>query len=280
MKKRIWSMFLALAMVLVMIPALGLVAQATEDTTAPPTGSVWLNTAGTCSIMVSAVDASDGYELAGAHMQILDAEGDVVVVEGNKVEWDSTLGTHTIEGLKSNVPYTIRNTTAPAGYVIASDTTFSIDAHGNVSSTGTVSADGVLLVEFAKMKVEVSAVDAANGNAIEGATMQIIDSRGFVAEEWVSTTETHEITGLKAGEEYTLRATVAPDGYAMPTDTQFAIDQNGNIRFTGTVSEDGVLLVKFGKTAVKVSAVDAANGEGIAGATMQVLDKNGDVVEE
>ena len=128
--------------------------------------------------------------------------------------------------------------------------------------------------------VKISKVDIATGEELEGATLQIIDSEHNVVKEWSSTKKVHEIEGLKTGEEYTLRETVAPDGYTVAYDTTFTIDETGKITSTGTVTEDGVLLVEDSKTSVKISKVNIATGEELEGATLQVLDKDGKVVDE
>ena len=225
-------------------------------------------------ISVSKVDIADGEELEGAHIQIIDSEGNVVE------EWDSTKEAHEIEGLKTGEEYTLRETVAPEGYTVTTDTTFTIDEKGNVTSTGSVTEDGVLLVEDEKTKISVSKVDIADGKELEGAHIQIIDKDGNVVEEWDSTKEAHEIEGLKTGEEYTLRETVAPEGYTVTTDTTFTIDEKGKVTSTGTISEDGVLLVEDAKTKVKVSKVDIADGKEVEGARIQIIDKDGKVVEE
>ena len=49
-----------------------------------------------------------------------------------------------------------------------------------------------------------------------------------VVEEWTSTTENHVIEGLKTGEEYTLKETVARDGYTIPDDFTFNYHQHYN----------------------------------------------------
>jgi hypothetical protein len=171
---------------------------------------------------------------------------------------------------------------APDGYSITTDTKFQLKEDGTIdnSKTTTTVKDGVLLVEDAKTHVSVSKVDIADGEELEGATIQIIDSKGKVVEEWTSTKEAHEIEGLKTGEEYTLRETVAPDGYTVTTDTKFTIDEEGNVTSTGSVSEDGVLLVEDAKTSIKVKKTDIADGKELAGAKIQIKDKDGKVVEE
>ena len=233
-------------------------------------------------VSVSKTDIADGKEVEGAHIQILekDKEGNETVVE----EWDSTTEAHEIEGLKTGVEYTLRETAAPDGYLVTTDTTFTIDQHGNVTSTGTISEEGVLLIEDAKTSVKVSKTDIANGEELEGAHIQIIekDAEGkeTVVHEWDSTKEAHTIEGLKVGVEYTLRETVAPDGYLVTTDTTFTIDETGKVTTTGSMTEDGVLLVEDTKTSVKVSKVDIADGKELEGATIQIIDSRGKIVEE
>ena len=226
------------------------------------------------TVNVSVVDIGNGDKLGGATVQVLDKDGNVVD------EWVSTTAIHSIVGLKAGVEYTLRETIAPDGYTIATDITFTIDETGKVTATGTITEGGVLLVENAKTKVKVSVIDVANGEEIAGATVQVLDKDGNVLDEWSSTTESHSIVGLKAGVEYTLRETVAPGGYTIATDITFTIDENGKVTSTGTVTEEGVLLVENAKTKVEVSVVDVANGEEIEGATVQVLDGDGKVVEE
>ena len=232
------------------------------------------------SVKVSKVDIADGKELPGATIQVLDEDGKVVEIDGQKVEWVSTDEAHEIVGLKTGEEYTLRETVAPDGYTIATDTTFTIDETGKVTTTGTMTEDGVILIEDAKTKISVSKVDIADGKEVEGATIKVIDSKGETVEEWVSGDKPHTIEGLKAGEEYTLRETVAPEGYTVATDTKFSVDENGKVTSSGSVTEDGILLVEDAKTSVTVSKVDIADGEELPGATIQIIDSKGETVEE
>ena len=230
------------------------------------------------SAKISKVDIADGKELEGAHIQILDKNGKVVE------EWDSKKEAHEVTGLKTGETYTLRETVAPDGYGVTTDTTFVLKADGTIDTekTKTTSKDGVLLVEDKKTSVKVSKVDIADGKELEGAHIQILDKNGKVVEEWDSKKEAHEVTGLKTGETYTLRETVAPDGYGVTTDTTFVLKADGTIdtEKTKTTSKDGVLLVEDKKTSVKVSKVDIADGKELEGAHIQILDKDGNVVEE
>ena len=230
---------------------------------------------------VSKTDVASGEELEGATIQILDKDGNVVD------EWVSTKDVHEIEGLKTGEEYTLKETVAPEGYTVATETTFTIDEKGKVTTTGTTTTDEegntVLLVEDAKTKVKVSKTDVADGEELEGATIQILDKDGNVVDEWVSTKDVHEIEGLKTGEEYTLKETVAPEGYAVTTATTFTIDETGKVTTTGSTTTDAegntVLLVEDAKTKVTVAKVDKG-GKALEGAKLQIVDKSGKVVDE
>ena len=240
----------------------------------------------TQSVEISAVDADNDTALRGATLQILtvNEQGREQVVE----EWVSAMVVHEITGLNTGVTYTLRAVVAPDGYIIPTDTTFSINADGtldNSSSTTTVEY-GVLLAEFAKTAVKISTAESVNGVEIAGAYMQILNSSGDVVVvdgfkvEWTSDGDVHTVTGLKTDEPYTIRTTVAPNGYTISTDTSFTIDADGDVTTTDSMTEDGVLLVEFDLTDVEIKAVDTANGEAIAGATMQILDEASDFVAD
>ncbi|MCC8136730.1 MAG: hypothetical protein LIO76_01465, partial [Clostridiales bacterium] len=95
--------------------------------------------------------------------------------------------------------------------------------------------------------VKISKVDVTTEKELPGATIQIVDEDGDVIDEWTSTDQPHEVTGLKTGETYTLVETVAPDGYEITTNTTFTLNADGTIdtsKTTTTISDEGVLLVE------------------------------------
>ena len=207
-------------------------------------GSNLINTI--TSVKISKVDITDGEELEGATIQLIDKETGEVVEE-----WTSTNETHEVTGLTTGKTYILRETVAPEGYSITSDTTFELKEDGSIDTektTTTVSEEGVLLVEDTITSVKISKVDIADGEELEGATIQLIDKEtGEVVEEWTSTNEAHEVTGLTTGKTYILRETVAPEGYSITSDTTFELKEDGSIdkeKTTTTVSEEGVLLVE------------------------------------
>ena len=224
------------------------------------------------NVKINKVDIADGEELAGAHIQILDRDGNVVE------EWDSTGEDHEVEGLKTGEEYTIKETVAPDGYTIASNITFTIDETGKVTSTGTVSNDGVLLVKNEKTNVKISKVDIADEKELEGAVLQIIDIEGNVVDEWTSTGEPHEIEGLTTGKEYTIKETTPPDGYMVVPDIKFTIDETGRVTTSATVNDEGVILVEDSKTSVNIIKVDE-DGNAVQGAVLQVLNEDDTIVD-
>ena len=227
-------------------------------------------------VQVSCVNIADGEELEGSTIQILDSQGNTVE------EWTSTTDSHEVNGLKTGIEYTLRNTVASEGYVLTTDTTFSIDETGHVTSTGTISEEGILFVEMEKTKVQVLCVNFADGEELAGAHIQILDEEGNIAEEWDSTGEAQQIEGLKTGIEYTLRNTA--NGYLPTSDTTFSIDETGEVTSTGSTTTDEygktVLLVELTITHVEVSCVDAGTGDEAEGGNIQVLGPGMVVAEE
>ncbi|MBR6231082.1 MAG: LPXTG cell wall anchor domain-containing protein, partial [Lachnospiraceae bacterium] len=186
-------------------------------------------------VKVSKVDVADGKEIEGATIQILDKDGNVVE------EWTSTKEAHEIEGLTTGVEYTLKEKVAPDGYTIASETTFTIDETGKVTSTGTITEDGMLLVESAKTKVVVSFVDKS-GKALEGARLQILAKSGKVVEEWTSGKDAHMIEGLNPG-EYELKDTSSPKGYNTAASISFTLEADGTVKVNGKTAEKITMTV-------------------------------------
>ena len=118
--------------------------------------------------------------------------------------------------------YIVREIEAPTGYIL-SDESYPV----------TISEDGEVIEIKAvnkSTKVRISKQDITTGEELPGATLQIIDEDGNVATEWVSTDGAHFIEGkLIAGKEYTLRETIAPDGYEIASEIKFTVNTDGSV---------------------------------------------------
>ena len=170
-----------------------------------------------------------GNELAGAEMVLENADGEIVD------KWTSDGTNHIVSKLGAG-EYMLKEIAAPDGYVIAMDIKFSVDVYGNVTvenvDSKALSDNGYPLIVMVDdtTKVRISKRDITTGEELPGATLQIIDENGNVVEEWVSTDEAHFIEGkLIAGKEYTLRETIAPDGYEIANEISFTVNEDGSV---------------------------------------------------
>ena len=122
-----------------------------------------------------------------------------------------------------------------------------------------------------KKDVEFSKIDVTTGKELPGATLEVRDSNGKLIESWVSTDKTHYIK-LAPG-KYTLKETVAPAGYDLSTKTvEFEVKVNGTT--TKVVMEN-----KPSDVNVEFSKIDVTTGKELPGATLEVRDSNGNLIE-
>lgn len=170
-----------------------------------------------------------GKELVGAEMVLENADGETVD------KWTSDGTNHIVSRLGAG-EYVLKEIAAPDGYVIATDIKFSVDIYGNVTVENveaTVTSENgnpLIVMVDDTTKVRISKQDVTTGEELPGATLQIIDENGNVVEEWVSTDEAHFIEGkLIAGKEYTLRETIAPDGYEIANEISFTVNEDGSV---------------------------------------------------
>ena len=180
------------------------------------------------TVEVSKVDIY-GKELIGAEMQLISSDGNIVD------EWTSDGTNHVVSELPAG-DYTLKEIAAPDGYVIATDIRFTVDVYGNVTvenvDATAVSENGNPLVVMVDdtTKVQISKRDITTDKELPGATLQIIDENGNVIEEWISSNEARFIEGkLIAGKEYTLRETIAPEGYEIANEIRFTVNADGSV---------------------------------------------------
>lgn len=212
-----------------------------------------------------------GEELPGAEMQLINSDDEVVD------EWTSDGTNHMISEIPAG-SYTLHEVAAPDGYVIATDIAFSIDEYGVVTVDNVTAEahteDGVPLITMVDdtTTATFSRQDATTGEELPGATLQIIDGNGEVIEEWVSTNEPHMIEAvLTAGGTYAFREITAPDGYLVAEDVEFTVNEDGSVTEVVMLDES---------TKVRISKQDATTGQELPGATLQVMDADGNVIDE
>ena len=149
-------------------------------------------------------------ELPGATLRVYDADGELVE------EWVSGEEPHELTLLPGT--YTLHEEMAPEGHLVASDVEFEV-------------VEGVPVTQVEMVddctRVDAEKVDAATGEPLAGATMQVVDAEGEVVEEWVSDGEPHPIEALAPG-DYVLRETEAPEGYGLAEDVPFTVEETAS----------------------------------------------------
>lgn len=118
-------------------------------------------------------------------------------------------------------------------------------------------------------QVSFTKTDVTGEKEVEGATITVKEKEtGNIVDEWISTKESHFINGLEEGKTYILSETVSPEGYVKSIDIEF------------NVSKDKVdQKVTMKDKQVFISKTDVG-GEEVTGAYMQIIDENGNVVDE
>jgi uncharacterized surface anchored protein len=179
--------------------------------------------------------------------------------------------------------YVVAEIESPAGYIF-SDEKYDVTISENEETVELTAVNYSTHLKISKKDIY--------GSELSGALMQIIDSEGNVFEEWISDGTEHTVTNIPAG-NYTLEELASPDGYVIATSICFSIDiynhvtvdsigvlstdDNGNEIITMVDDTTKVELHKLG-TAAKISADNAH--EELVGAVLQVLDSDGNVIDE
>ena len=198
-------------------------------------------------------DITDGKPVIGAKLSIINEAGKVVET------WTTTEEEHYIEKLPVG-KYTLREETAPAGYLVAEDVLFT------VKDTG---VEQKVEMKDDYTKVEITKSDITDGKPVIGAKLTIFDQDGKEVESWVTEEKPHYIEKLSVG-EYTLREVTAPDGYLRAEDVKFTMKDTGEIQ---------KVAMKDDYTKVEISKQDITNSKEIPGAKLTIFDKDGKEVE-
>ena len=116
--------------------------------------------------------------------------------------------------------------------------------------------------------VEISKKAVTGDDELEGAKLTLFDKDGNIVDSWISGKQTHTIEGLKVGEEFTLREDLSPFGFVKASDITFTIENTSKVQKITMIDK-----------VVTMSKVDIA-GEELEGAKMQVIDKDGNIIDE
>lgn len=230
-------------------------------------------------IVVSKKDITNGEELPGAHLQILDRGG--VVVE----EWISGETPHEMFGkLKADETYTLRETIPAEGFVIAHEISFTVNHDGSINYVE-MEDDTTKVRIYKNRYVEESGngkpstpSDAEEGTPIAGAVLQILNEDKTPAmyegkEMIFTTTESFHLLEkqLIAGNTYWLHEIKPAFGYGYAEDVKFTVSTDGSMDVV--VMEDKPTRVILSKKAI-------TGEEELPGCEMQLIDEEGMVIDQ
>lgn len=172
-------------------------------------------------IAISKVDAG-GKEIEGAKLTLTDKETGEIVDS-----WTSTTQTYYPKGVEVGKTYVLTEDTAPLGYIKSTQVEFTVTDNG--------------LDQKVYMVDEIHRVTKTdgNGNQVNGATLEVVDSEGNVIDAW--TTGQHivdiaeeDVTTLQKGETVTYEAEdgtitkIIPVAKTTTTDDEKATVTNGS----------------------------------------------------
>ena len=151
---------------------------------------------------------SDGTLLDGAIFNVTGPDNfneDVEISKGNIV----------LENLEKGTYY-IKEKSAPEGYLIDKNV-YEVEVEPNKISTKTIVNTPTI--------VEISKTDFATSEELEGAKLQLLDENENIVDEWISSKESHKISGLIEGKTYKLIEILAPDGYEKAEEITFTVSK-------------------------------------------------------
>jgi LPXTG-motif cell wall-anchored protein len=149
-----------------------------------------------------------GEAIEGAVLQLIDKDGKVVK------EWTTTKVAYEIGAeLVAGETYTLHEKSAPPGYLLAEDITFTVPLDGKKQEITMVDAP---------TSVEIEKKDKDTAKPVYNAVLQVLDEDGTVMDEWTTDGTIHEVKGiLTAGKKYIIHEKTTPVGYKQSDDVSF-----------------------------------------------------------
>ncbi len=241
------------------------------------------------------IDTADGNTMTYSQgVQVskgkMDAKGNISVDENGQLE---------LTGLPLG-KYQVIETECPKGYVL--DQTpydFTITQKDYTTTVYTVSHNQNNKIT----KTTFNKTDVTGEQEVTGAKMSVTDEDGQVIDSWTSGDKSHEIDGLEAGKTYYLNEDTSPAGYVKSSRIEFKVNEDGEVQkvdmkdkvvsftktdVTGEQEVTGAEITVKEKVNQKVNMKDkqvvisktTVGGEEVTGASMQILDEDGNVVDE
>lgn len=199
------------------------------------------------------------------------------------------------ETLKAGEKYKLVEISAPAGYLVAKEITFTVTKNTSaqyrittISDPNSLNGDQVtIMVTDQPLSLRIKK-ETSSGDLLAGATLELYKrntdgSKGNKIDSFeTNRTNMHtvEFTKLEAGKEYLLVETAAPNGFLKSGDIKFTIGADGTItkqylqQENGTWKESRVsgntVIMTDDEEAVTISKIDAGTNQGLAGVKLKL----------
>lgn len=202
-------------------------------------------------------------------------------------------GTIALENLIAGTTYTLHEVTAPAGYELLSDVTFTVEKDGTVTLQGapegyTVAEgeDGVVTFTAADTPIEAKLVktDEAGtplANAIFTVQGTFAGDYANETEITLSATDANGVVSIPsaaliANEQYTITEVTAPSGYELAGSVEFTVGTDGVISIVTDDDSNADGTTDSATETGATGAVDSSTtGEGATAESAAVAGKNG-----
>ena len=208
----------------------------------------------TTKVEISKVDITNEEELPGATLQIKSEAGKIIE------EWVSTDKPHLIEMLPVG-DYVLSEKIPAPGYTTATDVPFTVKDTGEIQKV--IMKDDVTKLQIIKTDEE--------GKMLPGNRLAIIDKDGKTVDEWITDDKPHDITKLIVGQEYILRELEAAAGYTKAADVAFIVRDTNEIQTVNMSNK---------QTVMHFSKVDETGEKELPGAKLQIIDKDGNIIDQ
>ena len=206
-------------------------------------------------ILVSKVD-TEITMIAGAHLQVVDRNGKIID------NWVSDGTAHAVSGLVVGQTYTLVETEAPEGYVLASPIEFTVSDQPDANDQ----------LNLVNKQVKVTKTDLTGEKEVEGAQLSVVEKdTGKTADTWTSEKEPHPVSGLEVGKTYILTETRPADGYVTAESVEFTVEDD----FKSELHQ-----MKDAPTKLEISKEDITTSKELPGAQLVIKDSEGNEIEK
>lgn len=171
--------------------------------------------------------------------------------------------------IKNIIPgsYILKEISVPEGYKKAEDMGITVEAKQNQTFTMYDEKD-----ETPKTDVDISKLDGDTNKLLAGAKLSFLDKDGKAIDSWTSEEKEHIIKDVVYG-KYTIKETLAPEGYEVIDDIEVEISKDNH----SIVVKNYKIPEKIDIT---VNKIDGYTNAMLAGAKLQFATKDGTVIDE